>query len=155
MSKRTAIITAALCLTLSSLVAACHFHDHDDDHDHVHTGKRSGATCPTTNAPNYENFGRAFVTTYCVRCHSSTLKGAARNGAAKGHDFDSESGVLAWIDHVDVHAAAGPNAINDEMPPSAPFPTVEERQKLGQWLACALGSPDGGTAPASGDASAD
>lgn len=136
-------------MALFTLGAGCHEHEHP----HEHEGVLSGATCPVANPPNYENFGRAFMTNYCIRCHSSTLRGSVRNGAAKGHDFDSREGVLAVMDHVDQHVAAGPNGVNDEMPPSAPFPTTEERTRLGLWLACEQARPDGGTG-LTGDAGA-
>jgi uncharacterized membrane protein len=147
MVYKNARVVSGFLLSMIAIGTGCHVLDHE----HKHEGVLSGATCPSTNPPNYENFGRAFMTNYCTRCHSSTLRGADRNGAAKGHDFDSRDGVLAVMEHVDQHAAAGPNGVNDEMPPSAPFPTNDERTKLGQWLACEQASPDGGTGPA-GDA---
>jgi hypothetical protein len=33
-------------------------------------------------------------------------------------------------------AGAGDDVTNTLMPPSAPRPSVEERKKLAQWLAC-------------------
>lgn len=73
---------------------------------------------------------------YCTRCHSDMLQGADRNGAPPEHDFNTLDGILLWIDHVDGMAAAGPDAVNSDMPPSGPFPTEEERLQLGEWLAC-------------------
>jgi uncharacterized membrane protein len=112
-------------------------------------GDPSDAVCPSAAAPTYASFGRAFMTSYCTRCHSSTLAGAARSGAPAGHDFDSRLGVIAVAEHVDEYAAAGPTVTNETMPPSDPRPTVEERRQLGAWLACELafiadgGVPDG------------
>ncbi len=40
------------------------------------------------------------------------------------------------LDDIDTIAAAGPDAVNTEMPPDTPAPTEEERRKLGEWLAC-------------------
>lgn len=120
----------ALCFVATSLcLTAC-------EHTHFHEGSPSLATCPTDNTLTYDNFGKAFVEGYCVRCHSITLKGNARQGAAAGHDYDALNGILPWLDHIDEHAAAGPMIINTEMPPSGPKPTTDERRKLGQWLAC-------------------
>lgn len=108
-------------------------------------GEPSGATCPTPNTLTYDSFGRAFMESYCTRCHSSTLSGAARNGAPADHDFDSYLGVLAVAEHIDELAASGPDSTNEEMPPAAPIPTLQERQQLGSWLACELASmADGG-----------
>ena len=36
------------------------------------TSTPTGSACPTNNAPTYDNFGRAFVTDYCIGCHSRT-----------------------------------------------------------------------------------
>jgi len=119
------LLAASLCL------AAC-----EGEHEHVHEGSASLATCPADNTLTYDTFGKAFMTSYCVRCHSSTLKGSAGEGAAEGHDYDTLNGILPWFDHIDEHAAAGPTIINTEMPPSGPLPTDDERRKLGQWLAC-------------------
>jgi uncharacterized membrane protein len=140
---RLVAVAALLSLLITGAVVGCH-----DDHEHGEEGTPSGAVC-TSDAPNYDNFGRAFMQSYCTRCHSSTLKGAARQGAPDGHDFDSYLGVIAVADHVDEKAAAGPAIVNEEMPPSDPKPMLEERKKLGTWLACELafladgGTPDG------------
>lgn len=122
--------TLMLALVFASLMAC---DEHEDSE-----GMSTGAVCPTSNPPTYESFGRSFMESYCTRCHSSTLSGAARNGAPTGHDFDTELGVLAVAEHVDENAAAGPNGTNEIMPPSGPRPTLEERKQLGAWLACEL-----------------
>lgn len=75
---------------------------------------------------------------YCTRCHSSELKGSARNGAPLYHDFDSLLGILVVANHVDEYTAAGPEAVNEMMPPDGIEPTLEERTQLGEWLACEL-----------------
>ena len=43
---------------------------------------------------------------------------------------------MAILEHIDEQAAAGPDAVNTEMPIGAPAPTQAERQLLGEWLAC-------------------
>jgi hypothetical protein len=53
-------------------------------------------------------------------------------------DLDTLDEILAFGDHIDEHAAAGPDATNKEMPPSGPAPTPGEREMLGAWLACEL-----------------
>jgi hypothetical protein len=118
-------------------------HDHDSGHEDGHhdepIGDPSGATCPTDNDLDYETFGAPFFEMYCVGCHSSELEGAARNGAPLGHDFDSLPGILIVADHIDQYAAAGPDIVNTMMPPPTdpgPKPSTEEREQLGQWLAC-------------------
>jgi hypothetical protein len=101
-------------------------------------GMATGATCPSDNAPTYETFGEGFMASYCTRCHSSELEGDARNGAPLDHDFDSLVGVVSVAEHIDQYAAAGPDALNTEMPPNGDTPSQEEREMLGQWLACEL-----------------
>jgi uncharacterized membrane protein len=125
-----------LLVSLVLLHPAC-AGEEDDHHgeDHHEEGSPSGAECDAT--VTYENFGMTFMASYCTSCHSSTLTGTARNGAPVGYDFDTLDGILAEVEHIDEHAAAGPDATNEEMPPSAgPQPTLEEREMLGAWLAC-------------------
>ena len=84
----------------------------------------------------YETFGRPFMEQYCTRCHSSEREGGARNGAPLAHDFHSVAGIALVEEHIDENAAAGPRAVNQVMPPTAPLPSEAERRNLGQWLAC-------------------
>jgi uncharacterized membrane protein len=112
-------------LVCAAAVGACHGH-----------GEPTGATCPPGSTLTYDNFGRAFMTKYCTRCHSSQLAGDARQDAPEGHDFDTREGVVAVQDHVDQMAAAGPDAVNTDMPPDGAAPSEAERYQLGEWLAC-------------------
>jgi hypothetical protein len=128
-----------LLVSLTLLIAACtggedddhHGEEHDDDTHGEDEGTPSGAECDSTLT--YENFGMAFMTSYC---HSSTLSGTARNGAPEDHDYDTLDGILLVAEHIDEHAAAGPDATNDLMPPLDPRPSQAEREQLGAWLAC-------------------
>ncbi|KFE68994.1 hypothetical protein [Hyalangium minutum] len=110
----------------------------EDEDGHHPGGAATGATCPSSNGPSAQNFGTAFMQTYCLSCHSKSVTGTARAGATVGVDFDTLDEVRRQRAMIDTHAAAGPNATNKEMPPaSIPHqPTQEEREKLGQWLAC-------------------
>ncbi|HKQ70179.1 MAG TPA: cytochrome c [Polyangiaceae bacterium] len=131
--------TLALALTL--VFCGCSSDHHDEDGHHRDEGDGGEGTptesiCPTPNQLSYETFGRAFMEAYCTRCHSSTLTGAARNGAPLAHDFDTVAGIAAVAEHIDEFAAAGPKAVNVIMPPDDPKPSEEDRRKLGQWLAC-------------------
>jgi uncharacterized membrane protein len=94
-----------------------------------------GAECPD-DAPTYESFGKQFVQDYCLRCHSTAKTGDDRNGAPVAHDYDDVSVVRREWEHIDQMAGAGDDVTNTLMPPSAPRPSVEERKKLAQWLAC-------------------
>lgn len=81
------------------------------------------------------------MSNYCVRCHSSSLAGSARNGAPSDHNFDSLAAIVATDGaHIDEVAGASGAHVNQVMPPSGPFPTLEERQQLAEWIAC--GTPE-------------
>ena len=121
---------------LAPILLACG-DDHDDGSHNGTEGVATGATCPPGSTLTYAGFAQPFMTSYCTRCHSSTLTGSARNNAPLGHDFDSEAGILAVAEHVDGRAAAGPNAVNTAMPPDGAKPSEAERRQLGEWLACA------------------
>ena len=114
------------------MISACSA-DEDD-----HEGKPTDSTCQPGSTLTYESFGRSFMDSYCVRCHSASLSGDARNGAPAGHDFDTFQGVFIVAEHIDEYAASGPAATNTLMPPSAPKPSLSERQQLGELLACEL-----------------
>jgi uncharacterized membrane protein len=102
-----------------------------------HEGVATGATCPPSGAPTAQSFGTAFMQTYCLGCHSASVRGDARQGAPSDFNFDTVEQIRLHASHIDMHAAAGPNGTNMEMPPAKqPQPTQEERELLGQWLAC-------------------
>jgi uncharacterized membrane protein len=129
---------------LTALALLCLGHggcEEDKDahaHDHSHEGRASGATCPEEGGPTARDFGRAFLESYCLSCHSASVTGPARGGAPEEVNFDSLEEVRRQAETIDTHCAAGPSASNSAMPPSSSphQPTQEERLKLGQWLAC-------------------
>ncbi|HEY5952646.1 MAG TPA: hypothetical protein VIV40_44410 [Kofleriaceae bacterium] len=100
----------------------------------------SGSTCPPdpTNVPTYDTFGREFMETYCISCHSATA--TDRHGAPSDQNYDTEEDVRKHAADIDAEAAAGPNAMNTSMPdlsgPVHAQPTNAEREMLGQFLAC-------------------
>lgn len=116
---------AAVLVTLVVATTAC-------------TSTPSGATCPPDSAPTYQSFGSNFMSTYCTGCHSRTATN--RHGAPGDQNYDTEADVIAHAADIDAAAAAGPNATNTAMPdmsgPVHARPTDEERQLLGQYLAC-------------------
>lgn len=108
-------------------------------------GEPSGAKCPTNSVLTYENFGRQFMSDYCTRCHSESLTGAARKQAPTEHNFDTVELIREQSEHIDQVAAAAAGAtvskhsgggVNASMPPDDPKPTLEDRARLGEWLAC-------------------
>lgn len=125
-SRRTSI-AALLALVCVAGASACH---------HEHEGTPTQAVCPTTQTLTYANFGQAFMQQYCLSCHSSSVQGAARNGAPSDHNFDKLSDIRSFAEHIDMHAGSGPGGTNDAMPEDDPIPTIEERKKLSEWLAC-------------------
>lgn len=135
----SAVLYASLLLAQGTALQACgDDHDHGDDHGgHDHgAGPSSGAECPDDSTLTYENFGKLFMEDYCTRCHSSELEGDARMEAPDDHDFDTLEGIRAMQDHIDQMAASGPSKTNTAMPLGDPKPTLEERELLGEWLAC-------------------
>lgn len=103
-------------------------------------GPPTESVCPPTQTLSYENFGKPFMESYCTECHDSHKRGEERQGATSFHDFDTIYGIRAVYEHIDFTTAAGPTGIvNDSMPPDGePTPTLEERKKLGEWIACEM-----------------
>jgi len=113
--------------------------DADPHAGHGSHGAPTGAVCPPQSTLDYDSFGATFLERYCVDCHSSALSPSARDGAPFGADYDTlELLTESGIEHVDYVAAAGPESQNAFMPPAtfALQPTQQEREALGQWLAC-------------------
>lgn len=139
---RTHLVTLASTLALA-LAVGCGGDDDDQEHgddDHEHGGQvgpLTGTECPDGGtALTYESFGQEFVTTYCLRCHSADVEGEDREGAPSDHNFDTQFECQALAEHMDQKAGSGPDSLNEEMPPSAPRPSTEERAMLSEWLAC-------------------
>lgn len=99
-------------------------------------GPPTGTECAPASTLTYANFGEAFMTAYCTRCHSSELRGDARMGAPALHDFNTQVGVQVVGEHIDQTAGSGPNGTNDSMPPDGDMPSLEERRQLAEWMAC-------------------
>jgi hypothetical protein len=83
----------------------------------------AGDEASTTGAPpdancdpslTYASFGMDFFATYCNRCHAWTQQAAQQSGSAL-EDFAGTS---------------------TSMPPSAPFPTSDQRMQLVNWIDC-------------------
>lgn len=124
-------MSRAAVLVLLAMSAGC-------SDDQPLFGPPTESVCPPTQTLTYESFGKPFMEAYCTRCHHSQLRGAERMGATSFHDFDTLFGIQAVSEHIDFTAAAGPAATNDSMPPSGPYPTLVERQQLGEWIACGM-----------------
>lgn len=88
----------------------------------------TGSTCPTGSTLTYETFGKTFIGSNCSRCHSTS-------GRKQSPLFDTVEQIRAHRAEIDREAAAGPNAVNDDMPDDGDI-AESERRKLGEWLAC-------------------
>lgn len=93
--------------------------------------------CPDDSVLTAENFGAAFMLTYCTGCHHSALPDGERAGAPLGVDFESLVKVRAQAERI--WARAGDQ--NATMPPVGP-PPADERARLGEWLACGAPTRD-------------
>jgi cytochrome c5 len=117
-----------------------------DAHTHDATtmvGPLTGATCPADNKLTYDNFGKGFIATYCLTCHSTSVTGDKRNGAPPDHNFDKLSDVDLLSMHIDEYAGSGPASTNTHMPPKgSKAPSDDERAKLSQWIACKVPEND-------------
>lgn len=80
----------------------------------------SDVVCPTGSTLTYENFGSAFLTDNCLSCHTS-----------------KERPVLTTQATVQANRSAMISAaVTSARMPAEGDLTVEERQTLGEWLAC-------------------
>lgn len=81
--------------------------------------------CPPNNTLTYDNFGRQFFDSYCVRCHGDA-------NAYSSRAFVTLDSIQKQADRIFINAAAN----NTAMPPGPNDPTASERAKLADWLAC-------------------
>jgi mono/diheme cytochrome c family protein len=89
------------------------------------------ATCPPGGTKlTYEGFGRPFFLGKCNRCHSAETKD--RQGAPENYVFNTRAEILEHKDRIFAESA-GPN---NSMPPGPDDPSIEERDKLAEWLVC-------------------
>lgn len=97
-------------------------------------GLTSGATCPSNSHLSYASFGQAFISSFCLRCHSETITTGRQ--APLDRNFDRLELIRPLARLIDQQAGAGPLATHSVMPPTAPMPSLEQRQQLAEWLAC-------------------
>ena len=111
-------IRFALALMVGALgLAAC-----GDD-----LGDPTGSTCPADSTLTYDNFGKEFVQSHCLACHSAA--------GPESPKLDTLDLIRGHASDVDRAAAAGPSAVNTFMPEGSSVDEAE-RRKLGEWLAC-------------------
>ncbi len=89
----------------------------------------------------YENFGKAFLQEYCLRCHSVTLESdLSRLDAPLGINFDSMGQVREFESRIRLRAGE-----LGDMPPRlipGPHPSFDERIKLIEWIECGMLTED-------------
>jgi hypothetical protein len=89
------------------------------------TGADAGGDAGASGcALTYENFGKQFMTKYCVTCHTGLF-------ASHFVQLDSLAGVQTNKAAVKRQAVTGTT-----MPQADPKPTAAERKQLGEWLDC-------------------
>jgi uncharacterized membrane protein len=103
-------------------------------------GEPSGASCDAELS--YAHDVGPFMQRYCAGCHASSVSLEQRRGAPGDCNLDTEQDVLEQVALIDSMAAAGPLAVNREMPPRTYTrqPSDAERALLGRWLACYVDS---------------
>lgn len=78
------------------------------------------ATCPTGSALTYENFGETFMQDNCLECHKGK----------ESPSLTTQASILAnTADILDL-------AVYTDAMPEGTGMTIEEREALGEWLAC-------------------
>jgi len=98
-------------------------------------GPIEGRPCPPDSTVNAANFGMPFMLTWCAGCHSAELDEDERAGAPLGIDMDTLDASREHLLRIYARSADD----NLTMPPAG-GPTEEEREQLGDWLAC--GAPE-------------
>ncbi|KFE68593.1 hypothetical protein [Hyalangium minutum] len=100
-------------------------------------GEDTQTKCPTSGTSlSYQNFGQSFMSVYCTRCHNSALSGSERHGAPGDLNFNTMEGIHAEAKEIDKQSGASATVTNESMPPDGEKPSVEDRRKLSEWLAC-------------------
>ncbi len=87
--------------------------------------------CPDDSDLTWENFGGPFVLTYCTGCHHSELPADVRQNAPYAINLETVELVRQNADRMWARAADQ----NATMPPAGAA-ADDERELLGEWLAC-------------------
>jgi hypothetical protein len=95
--------------------------------------------CPSDSVLTWENFGEPFMRSWCTGCHSSSQPVDRRLGAPVEINFDDLDGVREHASRVWSRSADQ----NNTMPPAG-LPPEDERNDLGEWLACGARSRNDG-----------
>ncbi len=110
------------------------------------TDATTGAGVCGDNTLTWDNFGQAFMLSWCTGCHNSQLPTAQRAGAPCGINFDSHAGTLPFAASIKVRAVDWQMYEGvTPMPPAAIVPD-DELALLREWIDCGAPGPDEGVA---------
>lgn len=119
----------ALCAGLLAAAAGC---SPDDPLTDEQLGQAVSTDC---SALTYQSFGAAFFARYCLGCHNEQISGDIdRTDAPNGINFNRLDGIRAFKNRIRLRAG-----VQGDMPPRllpVPRPSVEDRQKLIEWIDC-------------------
>ena len=103
-----------------------------------------GPTCDREPPLTYENWGEAYISDFCVGCHSSLVEGAERRGATVGVDFNTYGDVMRQVDRIEARGtgpagrpASVPARPDFTLPPSG-GPNEEQVRIFEEWLTCGV-----------------
>ena len=91
-------------------------------------GDDGGVECNTPASVTYEGHIQSFLTSFCTRCHSSSLSGTARNGAPDNRDYDTFAGIKEVAELANVRIQRG------GMPPSGTKPEACSKALFKAWV---------------------
>lgn len=129
-SSRDAFLLFLLVTALLSFAWGCVEKDEEDvDLDPEGDTQDDQTIC----GRDWESELQPFFDNYCLRCHSEYQQGEARNGAPVEYNWDSQDEVLAAGELI-IEQLRDDGA----MPPSAPYPGKQEKDRIISWLDCAL-----------------
>ncbi|MFO0618883.1 MAG: hypothetical protein U0414_40215 [Polyangiaceae bacterium] len=121
-------VLLAASAALGATVAGCTIEDEEPVEPPKALAQRE---CPPDSVLTYENFGGPFIYSYCSGCHSKDLPEGMRQDAPLQSDFDTLASTRLWAARIWARAADH----NTTMPPIG-GPDDEDRERLGEWLAC-------------------
>jgi uncharacterized membrane protein len=113
------VTTLAWIAVLATLSSSCAYETIDQ-----HPCPPGGTTL------TYANFGQNFMAEWCQPCHGSLSPN--RRGAPGEFIFDTVEEIRLHSARIYVRAAAG----NTSMPPGPDDPSLADRNRLADWLAC-------------------
>ncbi len=107
----------------------------------------TGADLCAENMLTWENFGEAFMLSWCTGCHNSQLPTAQRAGAPCAVNLDSHAGALPFAANIKLRVVDWQMYEGTKpMPPAAIIPD-EELALLREWIDCGAPGPDMGLPP--------